>query len=405
MVRAGASWSGRERNCVFLNTGEMKFINISGMSGLDWQDDGRALAVADWDRDGDLDLWFKNRTGPQIRYMENTGPTGNFVSLTLIGKSDQCNADAIGARVEVWSSGRQRVQTVQAGTGYLAQSSKRLHFGLADDSEIDRIVVHWPGGVTETLPTAEVGFHYRYVQESKNLQPLEPLTSENSPGSKSVDNRADSSQWNRSRGILNSRMGQRIVLREPVPLPEKWLDEKTQFDQGFTLITFWAEWCPHCRAELISFGQRAADLHSGKIQIMPLNLDESQDQAKARQVAAKFGLAGDYRAISQSQSTLIAAILRSALDIHGDLPIPMSWLLDSEGQVITIYRGSVSVDDLLGDCQELKDAATGPGRDSHGRWYARPGRRFTDLVNELKDAGLLDWARFYLKLDRQSKSR
>ena len=40
----GASWSGHERNCVFLNTSDLRFANISAVSGLDFDDDGRGLA-------------------------------------------------------------------------------------------------------------------------------------------------------------------------------------------------------------------------------------------------------------------------------------------------------------------------------------------------------------------------
>jgi len=56
------SWSGRERNCAFLNCGGSRFADVSAISGLDFADDGRALAVVDWDQDGNLDLWFHNRT-------------------------------------------------------------------------------------------------------------------------------------------------------------------------------------------------------------------------------------------------------------------------------------------------------------------------------------------------------
>ena len=68
LIRSGRSFSGRERNCCFLNLGDGKsFANISAASGLDMIHDGRAVAMSDWDADGDVDLWIASRTGPRVR--------------------------------------------------------------------------------------------------------------------------------------------------------------------------------------------------------------------------------------------------------------------------------------------------------------------------------------------------
>ena len=100
LIQSGKSFSGRERNCCFLNIGSRRFANISALSGLDFIDDARAAATVDWDHDGDLDLWIANRTGPQLRFLRNDIETGHhYVSLRLEGRS--ANRDGIGARVEV----------------------------------------------------------------------------------------------------------------------------------------------------------------------------------------------------------------------------------------------------------------------------------------------------------------
>ena len=64
LLREGHSFSGHERNCVFLNDSGNRFSDISAVSGLDFPDDGRGVSVTDWDHDGDLDVWLANRTGP-----------------------------------------------------------------------------------------------------------------------------------------------------------------------------------------------------------------------------------------------------------------------------------------------------------------------------------------------------
>ena len=111
------------------------------------------MALSDWDHDGDVDVWLNNRNAPQLRFLENRIPSANdFLALRLAGVT--CNRNAIGARVEVALRNPQRArwglqQTVRAGDGFLSQSSKWLNFGLGQASEIDSVVVRWPGGASE----------------------------------------------------------------------------------------------------------------------------------------------------------------------------------------------------------------------------------------------------------------
>ena len=124
MILAGTSLSGNERNCCFLNMGQQRltrdpprggagngrtavarFANISLISGLDFEDDGRSVTQIDWDGDGDLDLWLANRSGPQLRFMRNeAGNQNRWLALKLAGNGKTTNRDAIGARVEVTAS-------------------------------------------------------------------------------------------------------------------------------------------------------------------------------------------------------------------------------------------------------------------------------------------------------------
>ena len=94
-----------------------------------------AWRPVDWDLDGDLDLWFSNRTGPTLRLVRNEGTASHhFLALSLVGES--CNRDAIGARVEVTTGAGKLVRTLHAGDSYLAQASKWIHIGLGDETKI-----------------------------------------------------------------------------------------------------------------------------------------------------------------------------------------------------------------------------------------------------------------------------
>ena len=150
LLDSGASLSGHERNCFFLNTGDGHFATASATSGFDFYDDARAVAKCDWDQDGDLDLFFANRTAPRLRFLKNTASNaGNKLSVRLVGTTS--NRDAIGARIILHSGDRKILRGLRAGEGFLGQSSKWLHFGLGESETIDSIDVHWPGGSMETF--------------------------------------------------------------------------------------------------------------------------------------------------------------------------------------------------------------------------------------------------------------
>ena len=123
----GLSFSGNERNCAFLNPGRAggPFANVSAVSGLDFPDDGRGVALFDLEGDGDLDVAISNRTAPRLRLMRNELPAGDrFVALYLEGDGAGTNRDAVGARVELETTDGTLRRSVRAGEGFLSQSSR-----------------------------------------------------------------------------------------------------------------------------------------------------------------------------------------------------------------------------------------------------------------------------------------
>jgi hypothetical protein len=43
-----------------------------------------------------------------------------------------------------------------AGSGYLSQDDGRLHFGLGAATTIDKLLIHWPSGIEQTLGAQQV---------------------------------------------------------------------------------------------------------------------------------------------------------------------------------------------------------------------------------------------------------
>ena len=144
-IRQGNSWNGNEPN-VFLVRRDQQYRDYSGVSGLDVAEDGRAFAVTDLTGDGTLDLILKNRLGPQVRVFANQcAGERNRVVLRLRGTKS--NRDAIGARVETAG----QTQWLSAGSGYLSQHTKKLHFGLGDRLSVQTVNITWPSGRQQTI--------------------------------------------------------------------------------------------------------------------------------------------------------------------------------------------------------------------------------------------------------------
>ena len=72
---------------------------------------------------------LKNRNAPQLRILHNAmQEIGDSISFRLRGTKS--NRDAIGAAVTVETGELRQTKFLQAGTGFLAQHTKELFFGL-----------------------------------------------------------------------------------------------------------------------------------------------------------------------------------------------------------------------------------------------------------------------------------
>ena len=70
LIRSDGTWSGYERNVFYANNRDGTFSDVSGAVGLDFIEDGRAFALADFDHDGRQEVFLKNRNAPQLRILE-----------------------------------------------------------------------------------------------------------------------------------------------------------------------------------------------------------------------------------------------------------------------------------------------------------------------------------------------
>jgi hypothetical protein len=100
---------------------------------------GRGLAVADYDNDGDLDIAVASIAG-RLVLLRSSGADGHWLQVKL-------DTFAPGAVVMVTlPDGRRFVREVKAGTSYLSSEDPRVHFGLGDATRVRELVVRYPDG-------------------------------------------------------------------------------------------------------------------------------------------------------------------------------------------------------------------------------------------------------------------
>jgi ASPIC and UnbV/FG-GAP-like repeat len=119
--------------------GALRFADLGLRAGGEarLRTNGRGLAAADYDNDGDLDVAINSIGGPLI-LLENTASGGSWLAVRLPGFWP-------GARVTaVLPDGRELVRQIQAGGSYLSSEDPRPLFGLGDASQVLSLVIQYP---------------------------------------------------------------------------------------------------------------------------------------------------------------------------------------------------------------------------------------------------------------------
>ena len=151
----GRSLAGYQAKRVWIGDGAGKFREVAQAVGARDTFDGRAVALADLDNDGALDVIVSNQRGPLLVYKNTVSPDEKWIEFDL--KGTQSNRDAIGASVTLFWNGTRQKQEVSGGSGFCAQNMRRLHFGLGKSPKLERAEIRWPSGKTQTLTTFKVG--------------------------------------------------------------------------------------------------------------------------------------------------------------------------------------------------------------------------------------------------------
>jgi thiol-disulfide isomerase/thioredoxin len=325
MFGEGFSFSGYERNPLFLGIEGQSFLDISGVSGIDSVADGRAGVFADFDNDGDLDVFITNIQGEAHQlFRNNVGQDNGWVRVIVDG-GERYGRDAFGTVVRARSGERVLTKIKAGGSGYLSQHDPRLLFGLGAAESLQALEVTWPDARVERFDGPfPSGTTVRVRPGAGRVEPV-TLTKTQLPDPLGKDAMA-------ARG-LTVQVGERLPELSVGALDggEATVRFETLRNPGRrTLVNVWATWCGPCLKEMRELEEIRGVLAAGGIDIVGLNVDTDDDAdipAFLRRTGATYPIAlGGVPAVE-------------ALYATEELIVPMSLLLDEDGTVREIIAG------------------------------------------------------------------
>ncbi len=354
LIRSDGTWSGYERNVFYANNRDGTFSDVSAVLGLDFVEDSRSFVLADFDRDGRLEVALKNRNAPQLRLLKNVAE--NLPpSISFCLRGTKSNRDAIGSAVTIETNAGRQTRMLQAGSGFLSQPSKDVFFGLGDTTGPVHASIRWPSGLVQELRDLPLN-HRIWVEEGSEPSLMEPFR-------KSAPRPARVAP---ARLVETESLPTQVEtwLLTPIAAPGFSLPDITGAVHSLSslrgkavLLNFWTTQSPQCVGDLKTLEKVQSRWAAQGLQLLALNVDESATASPQR---------GDLRAFARDQKfsfpilsgpedtvAVYNILFRQMFDRHRDLSLPTSFLIDAKGYIVKVYQGPIDPDHVEKDFRSI----------------------------------------------------
>ena len=166
-------------NILYENQGDGTFIAVPDAGGAAGTtlEIGSKVTTADYDRDGFLDLLVTNKSqlveNPPYELFHNLGNENNWLEIDLEGVKS--NRDGIGAQIFATAGGVTQLREQTSGIHNGAQNHQRIHFGLADNTKVDELLIRWPNGQEQTIKNVPANQLLHIIEPSQSFTPGKPI--------------------------------------------------------------------------------------------------------------------------------------------------------------------------------------------------------------------------------------
>jgi len=383
LIRSDGTWSGFERNVFYLNNRDGTFSDVSGIVGLDCMEDSRTFVLADFDHDGRQEMVLKNRNGPQLRFFKNVIPDlAPAIAFRLTGKKS--NRDAIGTCVTVESELGRQTRWLQAGSGFLAQHSKELFFGLGAAKGPIRASIRWPSGLVQNL--AGLPHNHRvWVEEGIPASRIERFAKSSSLLTAPVDVFSTPE-------VLPTATESWLLA--PVQAPDFSLRGKDGRLESLSgrrgkpvLVCFFSSAAAGSEDQLRLLGKLNSRGGREGLQLVVIDIDAAQRVDDGETVQSGPARTLPILQATQDVIAIYSLLFRSLFDRHRDLSLPTAFLVDEAGDIVKVYQRSFENEHFgedfkhipRTDTERLAKALPFPGADTgyqFGRNYLSLGSVF-----------------------------
>ena len=318
----GFSFSGFERDKLYLSDKGERYIDISGLSGLDSVTDGRGAAYADFDNDGDYDIFLTALQGQvQHLFRNNVGQQNGFIRVVLEGT--ESGADAYGAEVRLKTSQGVLTKIKAGGSGYVSQSDGRLLFGLGQDQQAESLEVRWPSGTEQRFADVAAFSAVKVVEGQPQLEYLDEkrFSLPEPAAAQAVFLQA-----------LKHGPGDVFPAIDITDLHGRKTDFQAVRRPGRAyLVNFWATWCVPCREEMPELQKLYPDLQEAGLDLIGVSLDTGREREKVPGFLSRMGIA--YPVFTTDEDVF-------AQIFAGDqVFVPLTFIVDPQGRIADVLTG------------------------------------------------------------------
>jgi Flp pilus assembly protein TadD len=348
LIRSDGTWAGYQRNVFYVNNRDGTFTEAAGAAGLDFIDDSRAFALADFDHDGRLEVFLKNRTGPQLRILRNVA-NGIGAAIAFRLRGTRSNRDAVGAWITVESGSIHQTKLLQAGSGFCSQHTKEVFFGLGHSPGSVRATIRWPSGLVEIYNDLPSQHRVQIVEGSASFR-AEPFSRTapllRAPGRQIQDT------------LLPTTFGTWLIA--PLEAPDFALPDVTGRPRTLSslkgrpvLLNFWATTSLSSVKPLMEFGKTLGRTSLHTLTLLAISVDPPNVGQQVRTLARRQNFPFSVLLASEDVAATYNLLFRYLFDRHKDLPIPTSLLIDGEGRIAKVYQGPIALRSVEADVANI----------------------------------------------------